>query len=68
VTEKKRRLKRKNPNCTFPNPEGPVDRLYWAFQILEVPVKNWGWKGSKKFTKEGGPLRNGFTGKFLVRN
>jgi hypothetical protein len=61
---------RKNRNCTFPNPEGPVDRLYWAFQILEVPVKNWGWKGSQKYTVslERGPIRNGFTGKFPVRN
>jgi hypothetical protein len=22
----------------------------WAFQILEIPVKNWSWKGSQKYT------------------
>jgi hypothetical protein len=48
--KEKKTEKKKSQLYLSPNPEGPVDRLYWAFQILEVPVENWGWKGSQKYT------------------
>ncbi len=44
--EKKRKedFKEKNQNCTFPKPEGPVDRLYGASWISEG---TWAGEGQK---------------------